>query len=244
MLTIFLYRNFIKMSSQLNHMVPLFDGSNYCTWATSMTAFLCSQHLWGIVSSREGRPSDLPSGRAAVAATGTSPAQLAIPPTWEEVSERQRAQREWAEKDDQALGMIQLWLSHSLYSLCGLSAWRTWKNLEEQFGKLLHFHNLCQLCLCLCLSCDYLSTNSILRCTTVDYHIIFVPLFTQTFLQDSPSYSQVLPYVTTIWSSSVDINLDSLLYISTLDFAFQGMGMHGTIFTIYHMFIPCLRNSL
>ena len=38
MLTIFLYRNFIKMSSQHNHMVPFFDGSNYCTWATNMTA--------------------------------------------------------------------------------------------------------------------------------------------------------------------------------------------------------------
>ena len=39
------------------------------------------------------------------------------------------------EKDDQALGMIQLWLSHSLYSLCGTTSWHTWKNLEEQFGK-------------------------------------------------------------------------------------------------------------
>ena len=90
----------------------------------------------------------------------------------------------------------------------------------------------------------FLSTNSVLRCTTVGYHIISIPLFTQTFLQDSPSYSQVLPYVNTIWPSSVDINSDSLLFISTLDFAFQGMGMHGTIFNIYHMFIPCLRNSL
>ena len=61
------------MSSQLGCMVPLFDGSNYQTWATNMTAFLCSQHLWGIVSGRESRPSDLPSGTAAVAATITSP---------------------------------------------------------------------------------------------------------------------------------------------------------------------------
>ena len=83
------------MSSQFDHMVPLFDGSNYHTWATSMIAFLLSQCLWGIVSGREGRPSDLPSGRAAVAATSTSPAQLAIPaPTQEEVSERQRVGRE------------------------------------------------------------------------------------------------------------------------------------------------------
>ena len=92
-------------------------------------------------------------------------------------------------------------------------------------AKVLCFRNSCQFRLCLCLSCDYLSTNSILRCMTVGYHIIFVPLFTWTFLWDSLSYSQVLPYVTTIWSSSVDINSDSLLYISTLDFAFQGMGM-------------------
>ena len=109
---------------------------------------------------------------------------------------------------------------------------------------MLRFCNSYQLRLHLRLSCEYLSTNSILRCMTVGYHIIFVPLFTRTFLQDSPSYSQVLPYVTTIWSSSVDINSDSLLYIPTLDFVFQGTGMHRTIFTIYHMFIPCLRNSL
>ena len=81
----------------------------------------------------------------------------------------------------------------------------------------------------------FLSKNSILRCMTVVYHIISVPLFTQTFLRDSPSYSQVLPYVNTIWSSSADINSDSLLFISTLDFAFQGMGMHGMIFNIYSM---------
>ena len=91
----------------------------------------------------------------------------------------------------------------------------------------------------------WLSVNKLRSEThTVGYHIIFVPLFTQTFLWDSLSYSQVLPYVTTIWSSSVDINSDSLLFISTLNFAFQGMGMHRTIFIIYHMFIPCLRNSL
>ena len=113
---------------------------------------------------------------------------------------------------------------------------------------MLRFRNSCQLRLHLRLrlrlSCDYLSTNSVPRRTTVAYHIIFVPLFSRTFLRDSPSYSQVLPYVTTIRSSSVDINSDSLLFISTLDLAFQGTGMHGTIFIIYHMHILCLRNSL
>ena len=66
----------------------------------------------------------------------TTPAQPAIPaPSQEEVNERLRKQREWMEKDEQALGMIQLRLSHTLYSLCGLTSYRTWRNLEDQFGK-------------------------------------------------------------------------------------------------------------
>ena len=116
-------------------MVPLFDGSNYRTWATNMTAFLRSRRLWGIASGREDKPLNLPSGRAAVAATSTTPAQLTIPPpSQEDVIERQRIQREWVEKDEQALGMIQLQLSHNLHSSIGISAYRTWRNLEDQFG--------------------------------------------------------------------------------------------------------------
>ena len=105
------------------------------TITLDMTAFLCSQHLWGVVSGRETRPLDLPSGRAAVAATSSSPAQLAIPaPSQEEVSERQRLQKEWMEKDEQALGIMQLQLSHNLHSLIGIHSYRTWRNLEDQFG--------------------------------------------------------------------------------------------------------------
>ena len=64
-----------------------------------------------------------------------TPAQLAIPaPTQEEVSERQRLQREWTEKDEQALGIIQLQLSHNLHSLMGINAYWTWRNLEDHFG--------------------------------------------------------------------------------------------------------------
>ena len=123
------------MSSQLDRMVPLFDGSNYRTWATDMTAFLRSQRLWGIVSGREVRPSDLSSGRAAVAATSSSPAQPAIPPpSQEEVSKRQRLQREWMEKDEQALGILQLRMSHNLHSLIGIHSYQMWRNMEDQFG--------------------------------------------------------------------------------------------------------------
>ena len=55
-------------------------------------------------------------------------------------------------------------------------------NTDKYDYDVLCFHNSCQLHLHLHLSCDYLSTNSVPRCTTVGYHIIFVPLFTQTFL--------------------------------------------------------------
>ena len=112
------------MSSQIDRLVPLFNGSDYHSWATSMTAYLRSVRLWGIVSGRENRPSDLPSARAAVAATPTSPAQPAIPaPTQEQVSERQVAIREWVEKDEQALGIIQLRLSHNLHTLIGINSY-------------------------------------------------------------------------------------------------------------------------
>ena len=113
------------MSSQIDRLVPLFNSSDYRSWAMSMTAFLRSQRLWGIVSGRENRPLDL-SARAAFAVTTTSPAQLAIPaPTPEQVSERQREQREWIEKDEQAQGIIQPRLTHNLHSLMGVTAYRT-----------------------------------------------------------------------------------------------------------------------
>ena len=117
------------MSSQIDRLISLFNSSDYRSWATSMTAFLCSQHLWGIVSGRETRPTALPtSGTAAVAATATASAQLAIPaPTPEQVSERQREIKEWVEKYEQAQGIIQLPLTHNLHSLMGYSL----SNLEE-----------------------------------------------------------------------------------------------------------------
>ena len=124
------------MSSQVDCLVPLFNGSDYHSWATSMTAYLRSIHLWGIVSGREKRPEALSSGRAAVAATQTSPAQPAIPaPTQEQVSERQAVIHEWIEKDEQAQGIIQLWLSHNLHTLIGITAYQTWRNIEDSHGK-------------------------------------------------------------------------------------------------------------
>ena len=125
------------MSSQIDCLISLFNSPNYRSWATSMTAFLRSQRLLGIVSGRETRPSSLPtSGTAAVAATATTSAQPAISaPTPEQVSERQREIKEWIEKDEQVQGIIQLHLTHNLHSLMGVTAYRTWRNIEESYGK-------------------------------------------------------------------------------------------------------------
>ena len=124
------------MSSQIDHLIPLFNSSDHHSWATSMTAYLCSICLWGIFSGKETRPESLSSGRAGTTATTTSSAQLAIPPpTEEQASERQAAIHEWIEKDEQAQGIIQLQLSHNLHSLIGITAYQTWRNIEDSYGK-------------------------------------------------------------------------------------------------------------
>src|ERR1700735_1048865 len=125
------------MSSQVDRLVPMFNGSDYRSWATSMTAYLRSIRLWGIIAGRETKPDALPSsGRAAIAATPPPPAQPAIPaPSQEQVSERQAAIHEWIEKDEQAQGIIQLRLSHNLHTLLGITAYRTWRNIEEAYGR-------------------------------------------------------------------------------------------------------------
>ena len=41
---------------------------------------------------------------------------------------------EWSNCDNQAIGIIQLWLIDNLYDKVGLTSYRTWRNLEEAFG--------------------------------------------------------------------------------------------------------------
>ena len=41
---------------------------------------------------------------------------------------------EWSNRDDQAIGIIQLWLIDNLYDKVGLTSYTTWRNLEESFG--------------------------------------------------------------------------------------------------------------
>ena len=116
------------------------------------------------------------------------------------------------------------------------------QGLSHYRGVLLCFCNSCQLNLHLQLS----FTNSILICTIVGYHFISPSVHPDISLRFSELLISYHWHILCQHYSviTVDINSDSLLFISTLDFVFQGTGMHRTIFIIYHMFIPCLRNYL
>ena len=80
---------------------------------------------------------------------------------------------------------------------------RTYCHPMQWSAELLRFHNSCQLCLCLCLSCNYLSTNSVPRHMTVGYPVIFIPLFTWTF---PPRFSELLSSLTLCHYYSVIIS--------------------------------------
>jgi hypothetical protein len=41
---------------------------------------------------------------------------------------------DWSNCDNQAIGLIQLWLIDNLYDKVGATSYRAWKNLEESFG--------------------------------------------------------------------------------------------------------------
>jgi len=99
--------------------VPVLDGANYQIWAVRMTAFLRSQGLWNIVKAIKGNPPELDPATS-------KPEQLIV---------HAKERLDWSNRDDQALGAISLRLSPNLMNHIGTTAYRTWKNLEDTFGK-------------------------------------------------------------------------------------------------------------
>ena len=86
------------MSSTIDCLVPLFDGTNYNAWAAQMSAFLKAQALWGFASGSNIRP-DAPAAADTASVVATKNA----------------ARSAWEERDDQAAGFIQLRLSPNLH---------------------------------------------------------------------------------------------------------------------------------
>jgi Domain of unknown function (DUF4219) len=97
--------------------VPKLDGLNYQVWAGKMQAFLRSQGLWNMVRGLEPNLPEL--------GKGSKPKHIAFP---------KKEWLDWSNQDDQAIGIIQLWLIDNLYDKVGQISYRTWKNLEESFG--------------------------------------------------------------------------------------------------------------
>ncbi|KAF8798350.1 hypothetical protein BYT27DRAFT_7123076 [Phlegmacium glaucopus] len=106
------------MSSESLELVPLFDGTNYTSWATTMAAYLKMQGLWQITKGSVNRPQSPAISASDAAAVAT---RVAI--------------RLWDLKDDQALGTIMLRLAESVRHEEGATSYMTWQNLEKSYAK-------------------------------------------------------------------------------------------------------------
>src|SRR4051794_9996338 len=109
-----------KMSNDdMYRTVPLFDGSNYTVWAQGMTAALRAKGVWQVARGSEVHPSDLPSSASAA-----------------EIAARVKEQSEWDNRDDQALGLMQLKMAKSLhYHITDtMISFDLWENLKSSYG--------------------------------------------------------------------------------------------------------------
>jgi len=97
----------------------MLDGSNYTSWAQAITAALRSKGVWQIARGTEIRQEDL----AANASTADK-------------AERSKAQGDWDNRDDQALGLMQLKMQRSLHHHIGDSTTSSdlWDLLKGTYG--------------------------------------------------------------------------------------------------------------
>jgi hypothetical protein len=106
------------MSSSLEKLVSVFDGSNYLAWSDSMRAWLRSQGYWQVVSGAEKKPV-LPPQATSAQATELGPSIMA-----------------WENKNDQAFGSIILRLAPSLRQRANAksTAKQVWELLATNYG--------------------------------------------------------------------------------------------------------------
>src|SRR5260221_2731079 len=131
------------MSSKedLSASIPILVGLNWIIWEAQMKAYLRTKGLWQLVSGNEIRAQNLPTGRNAQAAQPATAereaqeAQAAIPfPTDEQLAACAKLQMDWDNKDDQALGIITLKISHSLRTHITDEASVVWQSLSNAFA--------------------------------------------------------------------------------------------------------------
>jgi len=107
------------MSSSLERLVPVLDGTNYRDWAVLMQSFLQMQDLWEVVAGNHRMPAAL--GQSATAA---------------EKATYTKAYSKWNVADNKATGAITLRISASLrhYRGANQTARTFWGNLATAFG--------------------------------------------------------------------------------------------------------------
>ena len=74
------------MSSTLDRLVPVLDGTNYREWSTMMEAYLQTQELWEVVSGVYAMPIQ-PKGTRRTTERDGQQVSVTVPPTEDEVEE-------------------------------------------------------------------------------------------------------------------------------------------------------------
>src|SRR4051794_4058051 len=106
-------------NEELLRSVPLFDGFNYTIWAQAITAALRSKGVWQITRGHESRPVNLPTGSNV-----------------DDVAARVKEKADWDNRDDQALGLMQIKMQRSLHHHISdtTTSGDLWKNLKDIYG--------------------------------------------------------------------------------------------------------------
>lgn len=99
--------------------IPQLDGTNYTQWATAVRSFMRYSGVWHLI---EGYGS-----------TGTTPQ----PGTPRPAATAAEEQAKWDEKNDKALGVIQMYTKHNLQHLIAdkYTAFEAWTTLKTQYEK-------------------------------------------------------------------------------------------------------------
>jgi gag-polypeptide of LTR copia-type/Domain of unknown function (DUF4219) len=110
----------LNMSSSLEKLVPLLDGSNYLVWAEAMKSYLRSMGVWQIVVGNQRQP--------------TIPMQTAQ--NTAEVAVATVLKNKWDNDDDAALGSMLLRVSTSLHHHIGqnVTSNGAWTRFQTLFG--------------------------------------------------------------------------------------------------------------
>ena len=120
------------MSSSIDRLVPVLNGTNWLEWSTLMKAYLNMNDLWEICSEIT-----MPVEPKPTVATRTVDGQtqrVAVPPSEEAMADYNAAMAIWKPLNAKALGAITLRLAPSLRHHLGYLAQSTWNALQTAFG--------------------------------------------------------------------------------------------------------------